>query len=128
MASFEACKSKPVHATNPQLQPKRILPLFPDFDRYSLFFCIFREFIEVITTSKVLSIVWERVAMVTGYILYVNKLVILVLVHLRRTMVFNVVIFFFFFFLGGGEGLLIVGTNRNACSGHLPTFVMLFYV
>ncbi|KAL3840853.1 hypothetical protein ACJIZ3_025444 [Penstemon smallii] len=34
MASFEACKSKPVHATNPQLQPKRILPLLPNFDRY----------------------------------------------------------------------------------------------
>ncbi|KAL0429867.1 UNVERIFIED_CONTAM: protein PAF1 [Sesamum radiatum] len=32
--SFEACKSKPVHATNPQLQPKRVLPLLPDFDRY----------------------------------------------------------------------------------------------
>ncbi|KAK4482010.1 hypothetical protein RD792_012926 [Penstemon davidsonii] len=35
MASFEACKSKPVHATNPQLQPKRILPLLPNFDRYN---------------------------------------------------------------------------------------------
>ncbi|KAL6563267.1 Protein PAF1 [Orobanche hederae] len=33
-ASFEACKLKPVHATNPQLQPKRVLPLLPDFDRY----------------------------------------------------------------------------------------------
>ncbi|XP_051152736.1 protein PAF1 homolog [Andrographis paniculata] len=32
--SFEACKSKPVHAVNRNLQPKRVLPLFPDFDRY----------------------------------------------------------------------------------------------
>ncbi|KAG8380018.1 hypothetical protein BUALT_Bualt07G0149900 [Buddleja alternifolia] len=35
-ASFEACKLPPVHATNPQLKPKRVLPLFPNFDRYSL--------------------------------------------------------------------------------------------
>ncbi|GER45013.1 RNA polymerase II-associated factor 1 homolog [Striga asiatica] len=34
VASFEACKSKPVHATNPRLQPKRVLPLLPDFNRY----------------------------------------------------------------------------------------------
>ncbi|KAL3618289.1 hypothetical protein CASFOL_038610 [Castilleja foliolosa] len=34
VASFEACKSRPVHATNPELRPKRILPLLPDFDRY----------------------------------------------------------------------------------------------
>ncbi|KAI3463302.1 hypothetical protein Pfo_019965 [Paulownia fortunei] len=34
VASFEACKSKPVHAVNPHLQPKRVLPLFPDFDRF----------------------------------------------------------------------------------------------
>ncbi|PIN08057.1 putative RNA polymerase II regulator [Handroanthus impetiginosus] len=34
MASFEACKSKPVHATNKHLQPRRVLPLFPDFDRF----------------------------------------------------------------------------------------------
>ncbi|VFQ92948.1 unnamed protein product [Cuscuta campestris] len=33
-ASFEACKSRPVHATNPKLQPLKILPLLPDFDRY----------------------------------------------------------------------------------------------
>nr|GMC78177.1 protein PAF1 homolog [Ipomoea batatas] len=33
-ASFEACKSRPVHATNPKLQPTKVLPLFPDFDRY----------------------------------------------------------------------------------------------
>ncbi|XP_019194433.1 PREDICTED: protein PAF1 homolog [Ipomoea nil] len=33
-ASFEACKSRPVHATNPRLQPLKVLPLFPDFDRY----------------------------------------------------------------------------------------------
>ncbi|KAK6128012.1 hypothetical protein DH2020_038244 [Rehmannia glutinosa] len=32
--SFEACKSKPVHSVNPRLQPKRVLPLLPDFDRY----------------------------------------------------------------------------------------------
>ncbi|XP_043696194.1 protein PAF1 homolog [Telopea speciosissima] len=33
-ASFEACKSLPVHATNKSLQPVEILPLLPDFDRY----------------------------------------------------------------------------------------------
>ncbi|OVA15607.1 RNA polymerase II-associated [Macleaya cordata] len=33
-ASFEACKSRPVHATNNRLQPVEILPLLPDFDRY----------------------------------------------------------------------------------------------
>ncbi|KAL9169752.1 hypothetical protein ABFS82_04G098800 [Erythranthe guttata] len=33
-ASFEASKSKPVHAVNRQLEPKRVLPLFPDFDRF----------------------------------------------------------------------------------------------
>ncbi|KAK9273417.1 hypothetical protein L1049_018227 [Liquidambar formosana] len=33
-ASFEACKSRPVHATNSKLEPVEILPLFPDFDRY----------------------------------------------------------------------------------------------
>ncbi|KAK9131439.1 hypothetical protein Sjap_011926 [Stephania japonica] len=33
-ASFVACKSRPVHATNSKLQPVEILPLLPDFDRY----------------------------------------------------------------------------------------------
>lgn len=33
-ASFEACKVKPIHATNRKLQPVEILPLFPDFYRY----------------------------------------------------------------------------------------------
>lgn len=33
-ASFEACKSHPVHATNKKLQPVEILPLFPDFERW----------------------------------------------------------------------------------------------
>ncbi|OIT05265.1 PREDICTED: protein PAF1 homolog [Nicotiana attenuata] len=33
-ASFEACKSRPVHATNRKLQPVKVQPLFPDFDRY----------------------------------------------------------------------------------------------
>lgn len=33
-ASFEACKSLPVHSTNKNLQPIEILPLLPDFDRY----------------------------------------------------------------------------------------------
>ncbi|XP_022885132.1 protein PAF1 homolog isoform X1 [Olea europaea var. sylvestris] len=32
--SFKACKSKPVHAVNCQLQPRRILPLIPYFERY----------------------------------------------------------------------------------------------
>ncbi|KAL2516275.1 Protein PAF1-like protein [Forsythia ovata] len=32
--SFKACKSKPVHAVNRQLQPRRILPLIPYFERY----------------------------------------------------------------------------------------------
>ncbi|KAG7590908.1 RNA polymerase II associated factor Paf1 [Arabidopsis suecica] len=33
-ASFEACKSRPVHATNKSLQPVEVLPLLPYFDRY----------------------------------------------------------------------------------------------
>ncbi|GJT27003.1 protein PAF1 [Tanacetum coccineum] len=33
-ASFEACKKRPVHATNKKLHPVEILPLFPDFDRW----------------------------------------------------------------------------------------------
>ncbi|XAR50684.1 hypothetical protein NMG60_11005078 [Bertholletia excelsa] len=33
-ASFEACKSKPIHSTNSKLEPVEILPLLPDFDRY----------------------------------------------------------------------------------------------
>ncbi|XP_042487246.1 protein PAF1 homolog [Macadamia integrifolia] len=33
-ASFEACKSVPVHATKKSLRPVEILPLLPDFDRY----------------------------------------------------------------------------------------------
>ncbi|XP_023547399.1 protein PAF1 homolog [Cucurbita pepo subsp. pepo] len=33
-ASFEACKSRPVHATNKNLYPVEVLPLLPDFDRY----------------------------------------------------------------------------------------------
>lgn len=33
-ASFEACKSLPVHSTNTKLHPVQILPLFPDFDRF----------------------------------------------------------------------------------------------
>ncbi|KAI3737668.1 hypothetical protein L2E82_27678 [Cichorium intybus] len=33
-ASFEACKSRPVHATNKKLHPVEILPLFPDFERW----------------------------------------------------------------------------------------------
>lgn len=33
-ASFEACKSHPVHATNKKLHPVEILPLFPDFERW----------------------------------------------------------------------------------------------
>lgn len=32
-ASFEACKSRPVHATNKSLQPVEVLPLLPYFDR-----------------------------------------------------------------------------------------------
>ncbi|KAA0051046.1 hypothetical protein IC582_002785 [Cucumis melo] len=33
-ASFEACKSRPIHATNKNLYPVEVLPLLPDFDRY----------------------------------------------------------------------------------------------
>ncbi|CAN4086873.1 unnamed protein product [Withania somnifera] len=33
-ASFEACKSQPIHATYRRLQPVKVQPLFPDFDRY----------------------------------------------------------------------------------------------
>ncbi|XP_023921847.2 protein PAF1 homolog [Quercus suber] len=32
-ASFEACKSRPVHASNKDLYPVEVLPLLPDFDR-----------------------------------------------------------------------------------------------
>ena len=35
-ASFEACKSRPVHATNKNLYPVEVLPLLPDFDRYEI--------------------------------------------------------------------------------------------
>ncbi|GMH23366.1 hypothetical protein Nepgr_025209 [Nepenthes gracilis] len=34
LASFEACKSRPVHATDKSLQPVEIFPLLPNFDRY----------------------------------------------------------------------------------------------
>ncbi|XP_074312500.1 protein PAF1 homolog [Silene latifolia] len=34
LASFEACKSRPVHATNKNLKPVEVLPLLPYFDRY----------------------------------------------------------------------------------------------
>lgn len=34
--SFEACNTRPVHATNENLQPVEVLPLFHDFDRYEL--------------------------------------------------------------------------------------------
>ncbi|XP_057518716.1 protein PAF1 homolog [Amaranthus tricolor] len=33
-ASFEACKSRPVHTTNKHLKPVEVLPLLPYFDRY----------------------------------------------------------------------------------------------
>ncbi|XP_057527318.1 protein PAF1 homolog [Amaranthus tricolor] len=33
-ASFEACKSQPVHATKKHLKPVEVLPLLPYFDRY----------------------------------------------------------------------------------------------
>ncbi|KAI8544508.1 hypothetical protein RHMOL_Rhmol08G0302600 [Rhododendron molle] len=33
-ASFAACKSLPVHATNSKLQPVEVLPFLPDFERY----------------------------------------------------------------------------------------------
>ncbi|XP_010548643.1 PREDICTED: protein PAF1 homolog [Tarenaya hassleriana] len=33
-ASFEACKSRPVHATNKNLHPVEVMPLLPYFDRY----------------------------------------------------------------------------------------------
>ncbi|XP_021749609.1 protein PAF1 homolog [Chenopodium quinoa] len=33
-ASFEACKVRPVHATNKNLKPVEVLPLLPYFDRY----------------------------------------------------------------------------------------------
>ncbi|CAK9153497.1 unnamed protein product [Ilex paraguariensis] len=39
-ASFEACKSRPIHATNSKLQPVEILPLLPDFDRYNELFVV----------------------------------------------------------------------------------------
>lgn len=35
-AFFEACKSRPVHATNKRLQRIEILPLVPDFNRYGI--------------------------------------------------------------------------------------------
>ncbi|KAL9247366.1 hypothetical protein vseg_020807 [Gypsophila vaccaria] len=34
LASFEACKSRPVHATNKNLKPVEVLPFLPYFDRY----------------------------------------------------------------------------------------------
>lgn len=41
-ASFEACKTQPVHATEQKLHPVEVLPLLPDFNRYELnllFYC-----------------------------------------------------------------------------------------
>ncbi|XP_041995124.1 protein PAF1 homolog [Salvia splendens] len=40
VASFEECKTKPVHAVNRHLQPRRVLPLLPDFDRYEDHFVV----------------------------------------------------------------------------------------
>lgn len=37
-ASFEACKSRPVHATNKNLHPVEVLPLLPNFDRFDPLF------------------------------------------------------------------------------------------
>lgn len=31
--SFRAAKLRPVHQTNPRLEPVEVLPLLPDFDR-----------------------------------------------------------------------------------------------
>uniref|UniRef100_A0A1J3IJP8 RNA polymerase II-associated factor 1-like protein n=1 Tax=Noccaea caerulescens TaxID=107243 RepID=A0A1J3IJP8_NOCCA len=39
-ASFEACKSRPVHATNKNLQPVEVLPLLPHFERYDEHFVV----------------------------------------------------------------------------------------
>ena len=41
-ASFEACKSRPVHATNKNLYAEEVLPLLPDFDRYVIFNVLFK--------------------------------------------------------------------------------------
>ncbi|KAK6914823.1 RNA polymerase II associated factor Paf1 [Dillenia turbinata] len=38
--SFEACKSRPVHATNKSLYPIEIMPLLPDFKRYDRQFVV----------------------------------------------------------------------------------------
>ncbi|KAF3658911.1 hypothetical protein FXO38_12932 [Capsicum annuum] len=35
-ASFEACKLRPIHATNHRLRPVKVQPLFPDFDRLKI--------------------------------------------------------------------------------------------
>lgn len=43
-ASFGACKLRPIHATNKNLQPVEILPLLPDFERYDSF-CAFTVFL-----------------------------------------------------------------------------------
>lgn len=40
MSSFEASKAKPVHASSRHLQPRRILPLLPEFDRYDDHFVV----------------------------------------------------------------------------------------
>lgn len=40
LSSFEASKSKPVHAVNRHLKPRRILPLLPEFDRYDDHFVV----------------------------------------------------------------------------------------
>ncbi|XP_042034316.1 protein PAF1 homolog [Salvia splendens] len=40
VATFEACKTKPVHAVNRHLQPRRVLPLLPDFNRYEDHFVV----------------------------------------------------------------------------------------
>lgn len=45
-ASFEACKSRPVHATNKSLYPVEVLPLLPDFDRYGTIDTLFLILVE----------------------------------------------------------------------------------
>lgn len=69
-ASFEACKLRPIHATNKNLQPVEILPLLPDFERYDsfcllLFYCGAIYFGLILmqlgfASCESVSSVWER--------------------------------------------------------------------
>lgn len=59
-ASFEACKSQPVHATNQDLYPLEVLPLLPDFERYVFFFSMLSSSVHVMQVTLALAHIKEQ--------------------------------------------------------------------